>query len=91
MADYKYPFVLKVRVNGSHMTPMGWTTRARGAGRNRIPAHGPATEAGLAAWIRGFEESCLSGWNKHLGPMKIAGAALFRPNDPKPVATYGNW
>jgi len=49
-------------VSGSHYTPITWHTRS---GPNRV-GNGKPTVANLDKWVKSFEQSMVSGPNKHL-------------------------
>jgi hypothetical protein len=52
------------------------------------PGYGAPTHDNIAKWVQGFEESTVSGPNKHVGPETVVSAEIIDQRTNRVVATW---
>ncbi len=82
--SYTPTFKLSIATTEHYCTPSAWDVRARHGCRG----NGQPTDANLEKWVKEFEQSCIDGANKHLGPMTIVLARITRQSTGKIMASY---
>jgi hypothetical protein len=66
-------------------TPQQWRVK----GRNNAPGFGKPSEANLAVWIKGFEDSTKAGGvNAHLGVLQVTGACIVDQDSGAEIASF---
>lgn len=84
------PYRLEMFGGGYHWSGQTWHTRPRPM--FGIRADGPATDAGLAAYMEGFIKSMEPGGaNEHLGGHAPTAARLVKQSTGDIVAKWGDW